>query len=73
MIEAITDYDKVTIKMVGADPVVIQRPQSITIREWQLFWGLPDYPPSCGGYKSRFTQADADANNRRRLEQLENV
>lgn len=72
MIEAITDYDKVTIKMVGAEPVVIQRPQGVTIREWQLFWGLSDYPRPPFN-KSRFSQADAEANNRRRLEQAENV
>lgn len=66
-ISCITDFDKVTIKMAGCDPLVIQRPKSVTITEWNEFWGVTLYPAMPYG---GFTQEDVRLNNERRVNNL---
>lgn len=59
------DFDKVTIKMFGVPDVVIEKPPTVTIGDWQAFWPRNPYPAMRGGVQ--FTQKDADDNNKRRL------
>jgi hypothetical protein len=64
-IDCDTYHDRVEIKMLGEKPITIMKPASVSLQEWNSFWRLKrpnahtTYPP--------FTKEDAEANNNRRL------
>lgn len=68
-IDCDTDYDKVTIRMTGEPPVIMVRPAGVPVKEWLDFWGVKRNPEFRTG--KPFTAEDAEANNRRRLENME--
>lgn len=38
-IETMCDHDKVIIKLIGCSDIVVARPGTISLSEWEMFWG----------------------------------
>lgn len=68
-ISCVTDFNKVTIKMVGCDDLVLLRPPAVTLSDWERFWGVQPYP-NIIGRGPQFTQEDVRGNNERRVNNL---
>ena len=72
-IEAVSDANGVTLKMFGADPIIIQRPGNVSVSEWLEFWGYKAPPSPRDGWSRPFTKEDVEGNNRRRLTAMEEL
>jgi len=71
-IDCDTYHDRVEIKMLGEKPITIMKPTSVSLQEWNSFWGTKYNGGAPRPYRL-FDFEDARANNQRRVDNLETI